>query len=148
MRSSYMVVGALAMAVAACGGPKAGDVATKAVMDSSSVLDFASVSGGVRNAEAVRPTCPIIPHYDAALTVTKMSGTVTYRWERSTGERSKDFELKLPEAARTGTATVPLEADEWLHRVRGLQTTFTDKVHVLTPVDRVSQAMPLAGICY
>ena len=112
------------------------------------MLDFASVTGGVKNAEATKPTCPIIPHYEATLTVTRMSGTITYRWERSNGDSSKVMEVKLPEAARTGSATIPLEADEWLHRVRGLQQTFTDKVHVLTPVDRVSEALPLAGICF
>ena len=147
MRLSYLA-GALAVALAACGGSKAGDAATKTVLDSGSMLEVGSVSGAVKNVDSPKPTCPIIPHYDATLTATKLSGTVTYRWERSTGEFSKVREVTLPEAARTGTATMPLEADEWLHKVRGLQVTFTDKVHVLTPVDRVSQATTLNGICY
>jgi len=147
MKSSYLV-GGFAVAVVACGGSKSGGVATKTVLDSGSMLEVGSVSGAVKNVDSPKPTCPIIPHYDATLTATKLSGTVTYRWERSTGEFSKVREVTLTEAARTGTATLPLEADEWLHKVRGLQVTFTDKVHVLTPVDRMSQAMPLDGICY
>ncbi len=146
MRSMY-ALGAVLVLVA-CGGTKALEASNMTALDSGSVLDFATVTGGVRNAESTKPTCPIIPHYDAVLAVTKLSGTVTYRWERSTGEHSKVFEVKLPDSARTGMAKVPLESDEWLHRVRGLQVTFTDKVHVLTPVDRVSQVMPLDGICY
>jgi hypothetical protein len=149
MKSSQLMGTAMvAAAMAACGGSPSGKAATTVSLDSGAALDFSSVNGEVRNTESKGPQCPIIPHYEAVLQVTKMSGTVTYRWERSTGDSSKVMEVKLPDAARTGTVNVPLIPDEWLHRVRGLQVTFTDKVHVLTPVDRVSQALPLAGICF
>jgi len=102
----------------------------------------------VTNANSTKPPCPVIPHFEAVVSFTHLGGKFTYRWERSTGDSSKIREATIPAGAASGTATFAVEPDEWLDKDRGVQQTFTDKVHVLTPLNRTSSPLALQGICF
>jgi hypothetical protein len=138
----------VAALLAACGGAKPTAPAATAAADSAKLLDFATMKNGVLNASGSRPPCPVIPHFDAVLVIARMSGTVRYRWERSTGDTTKTFEAKIPADASTGQDTLVLKSDEWLDKDRGVQHIFTDQVHVLSPVDKVSPQMSAQAICF
>jgi hypothetical protein len=138
----------VAALLAACGGAKPTAPAATAAADSAKLLDFATMKNGVLNVSGNPPACPVIPHFDAVLVIAKMSGTVRYRWERSTGDTTRTFEAKIPADALTGEDTLVLKPDEWLDKDRGVQHTFTDQVHVLSPVDKVSPQMSVKAICY
>ena len=143
MRLARMVTPSAMAAVAACGGsPK------PAGLDPAAMLDFKMLTGNVKNVTDAKPICPVIPHFEAELLVSHLSGKLTYQWERSTGKSSETRSVDIPAAAATGPASITLPADEWLQNDRGVQLTPSDKVHVLTPIDRTSQPMVLSAICY
>jgi hypothetical protein len=144
MRLARIVTPTVVALVAACGGKPAAAPPT----DPASNIDVKTISGTVKNADTPRPTCPVIPHFDAVLTVTRLSGKLTYRWERSTGKFGDVKEITIPAAAATGSADVPVESFEWLQTERGVQLAPTAKLHVLTPIDRMSMPVDLSAKCF
>ena len=130
--------------LAACGGAKP----AAAPVDPAANVEFKTMTGGIKNAEAAKPLCPVIPHFEALLTVTNLTGKLTYRWERETGKFSDTKEIAIPAAAATGSADLTVDSFEWLQTDRGVQLAPTAKLHVLTPIDRVSMPVVLAAKCF
>ena len=138
----------IAVALAACGGPKSTPPGMAGPPDSLRVLSFKEVSGRVIGADSAMPKCPVTPHFDAVMTVSHMEGTVQYRWERSTGVNGPTQEVAVPAAAKTGTADVAVKPDSWPSSEKGVQLSLTNRVHILSPVDKLSPPVTLQAKCY
>ena len=147
---SSRVVGTsvIAVALAACGGPKSSQPGMAGPPDSLQALSFKEVSGRVIGADSAMPKCPVTPHFDAVMTVSHMQGTVQYRWERSTGVNGPTQEIAVPVAAKSGTADISVKPDEWPSAEKGVQLTLTSRLHVLSPIDRISPPVDLQAKCY
>ena len=147
MRLSRLATPSLVALAAACGKAPAKDAAV-APTDSLANVDFKMITATVKNVDKPKPTCPVIPHFEATLTVSHLSGELTYRWERSTGKNSDTKTITIPGGAAKGTVDLVIDPDEWLQTDRGVQLNPSDKVHVLSPIDRVSQPMAAPAICF
>ena len=137
MGSSRLFAGSLAILVAACSEP----------VSKAESIDFKTLTGGVKGAYAVPPTCPVTVEFDAIVTVTKMTGVMKYRWERSTGVNGPEQTVKAPAAAATGPADIHINPDGWPITERGKQMTVTSRVHVLSPLDVKSDVLSLNVKC-
>lgn len=148
MRLVRIVTPSVIATLAACGGPRAAQPAVSVQVDSGAAVNFKSISAAVKNVDGAQPPCPVTPHFEAVLTVSKMSGTLRYRWERSTGVNGPVQELRMPLAARTNPIDVPVKADEWPVVDRGHQLTLTDRLHVLSPLNALSPPLSVDAKCY
>jgi len=150
MRLARIAAPSLLAVAAACGkSPSDKAAGATAITDTSQVvLDFKALTGAVKNADATKPVCPVIPHYEATLTVGHLTGQLTYRWERSTGKNSDTKTINIPAGAANGVVDLAIDGDEWLQTDRGVQLNPSDRVHVLSPLDRLSSPVTLAAICF
>ena len=138
----------MAALLAACRGSRPGQAAANAPPDSARSLSFKVVSGRVLGADSTMPRCPVTPHFDAVVTVSHMQGTLQYRWERSTGVNGPTQEAAVPAAARNGAVDIAIKPDEWPSSVHGVQLSLTNRVHVLSPIDRLSPPVDVMAKCY
>jgi hypothetical protein len=115
--------------------------------DTAHSVSFTTLSGGIKGITKDRK-CPVTAHFDGAIHLSGISGTLRYRWERSTGVSGPVQELPIPAAAAGGAVDVAAKADEWPLSQRGQQMTVTDRIHVLAPVNALSIPLDLDAICY
>ena len=138
----------IAAILAGCGGAKPIQLAKVGPPDSLQALTFKQVSGQVKGADSAMPKCPVTPHFEGVLTVSHMQGMLQYRWERSTGVNGPTQEIAVPAAARTGSADITVKPDEWASSEKGVQLWLTNRVHVLSPIDKLSPPVDVQLKCY
>jgi len=119
-----------------------------AQVSNGGTVEFKEVNGGIRGVTTRHPLCPVTAHYDGVLQVTKLSGKLRYRWERSVGHYGPVEELTIPEGAMNGPVNVAVKKDEWPINDRGQQVTVSNRIHVLSPVNKTSPAIDLEAKCY
>jgi hypothetical protein len=143
---SVIIGGGIAALAAGCGGSKT-PAQPPGPADPLQSVTFKEVTGMLRGADSAAPKCPVRPHFEATLLVSHMQGTLTYRWERAHGD-STIRTIDIPAGAKSGMVELQLHPDEWSSSERGVQVTVTDRVHVLTPINRVSPAVDVEAKCY
>ena len=154
MRFVATVTVPLAAVLAACGGshgatPTAsstGGSAGAPAMPPGATLEIASIMGAVRNIDK-GSACPMVLHYDGSLLVTGYTGKVRYRWERSTGINSAEHTVNAKAPTGNDITPIQLESDEWILAKGDKGGTFTDRIHVLTPADKLGQPNALMAAC-
>ena len=139
MRSARVIAGSLAVLASACSQP----------VSKAESIDVKMLTGGVKGGgtEAMQK-CPVTVEFDAIVTVSKMTGTLKYRWERSTGVNGPEQSADAPAAAATGTADIHIRPDGWPITEQRKQLTVSSLVHVLSPLDVKSQPLMLDVKCY
>lgn len=115
--------------------------------DTAHSVVFKTVSGSIKGLNAQR-RCPVTAHFDGLITLSKIGGTLRYRWERSTGVNGPVQELPIAGAARPGSVDIAVRPDEWPLNQPGQQLTVTDRIHVLSPVDAFSPPLSLNAMCF
>jgi hypothetical protein len=77
-----------------------------------------------------------------------MNGQLRYVWERSTGKKSDTLVSDIPAGPRTDTVDITAKPDEWQSSERGVQIQVTNRLHVLSPVDKISPPIDVQLKCY
>lgn len=107
-----------------------------------------TLGSSVMDADSTHPVCPVRIRYDAELTVSKLTGKLQYQWIRSTGEKTPVRELDIPVTAKNGEAVLPIEPDIWPLTRPDSQFTFSEYIHILSPIDTRTQNMDVTAKCY
>jgi hypothetical protein len=105
------------------------------------------MNGGIKGLTESQK-CPVTAHFDGVITLSKIGGTLRYRWERSTGANGPVQELAIPAGAQTAAVDVVTTPDEWPLNQPGQQLTVSSRIHVLAPVDAISAPMSLQAKCF
>jgi hypothetical protein len=108
---------------------------------------FTTINGGIRGLTESQK-CPVTAHFDGVITLSKIGGTLRYRWERSTGANGPVQELAIPAGAHTAAVDVAAAPDEWPLNQPGQQLTLSNRIHVLAPVDAISPPVSVDAKCY
>ena len=146
MHLARFIAPTILLGVAACGGePKL--IPPHPAANGEEIRTL-SVSGRVLDADSAQPKCPVRLHFDAVLTLVKLSGKLQYRWVRTNGDTSRLMELDIPPAAATGPVEVAVKADEWPDTARGQQLVFGDYVQILSPIPAGSFSTQVNVKCY
>ncbi len=148
MGSSRLLGGCVATALlAACAGAKPGQVATSNPADTLPGIGFKSVTEHVLHEDTKTSKCPVTLRFEAALQLTHLDGKLTYRWEHNDGSPGTTGELNIPDGAHRGTAEADALPDDWTDSKPGVLLMLTDRLHVLTPVDKLSPPMDVQVRC-
>jgi hypothetical protein len=148
MGCTRVVATSLITLTAACGPRQsAPPVQSAAPPDTAHSIAFKTINGGIKGLTAEQ-RCPVTAHFDGVITLSKIGGTLRYRWERSTGMNGPVQELPIPAAARFAAVDVSAKSDEWPLNQPGQQLTVTDRIHVLSPVDAFSPPLSLNAMCF
>jgi hypothetical protein len=148
MGATRVAVVSLMTLAAACGARQsARPEQVKSPPDTTRSVVFTTLNGGIKGLTKEQK-CPVTAHFDGVLTLSKIGGTLRYRWERSTGVNGPVQELPIPAAARTGPVDVAAKPDEWPLNQPGQQLTVSDRIHVLAPVDALSPSLSLNAMCH
>jgi type IV pilus biogenesis protein CpaD/CtpE len=115
--------------------------------DTAHSIVFKEVKGKIDGINS-KQACPVTAHFDATLTLSRIGGTLRYRWERSTGANGPVLELSIPAGAQLETVDLSVKPDEWPLNQPGQQLTVKDRIHVLAPVDALSPSLSLNAMCY
>src|ERR1700690_2616367 len=113
MRSTSWLAGSLITLPTGCGprhaAPPADPVAPP---DTGHSVAFRTMNGGIQGLTESQK-CPVTAHFDGVITLSKIGGTLRYRWERSTGANGPVQEVAIPVGAETAPVDVAAAPDEW-----------------------------------
>ena len=147
MGSSRLVGSCVTTALlAACGGVKSGQ-GPGAAAGAPQGVAFKAVTEHVLHEDTKESKCPVTLRFEAVLQLTHMDGKVTYRWEHSDGSAGTTGETDTPGAASAGTVEVKVIPDDWTDSKPGVLVMLTDRLHVLSPVDKVSPPVDVQVRC-
>jgi hypothetical protein len=148
MGSSRLLGGCVTIALlAACAGAKSGQVANANPADSLPGIGFKEVTERILHEDPKESKCPVTLRFEAVLLVSHMDGKMTYRWEHSDGSAGTTGETDIPGAAHAGTAEVKAVPDDWTDAKPGALLMLTDRLHLLSPVDKVSPPVDIQVRC-
>ena len=132
-------------------------VALGALILAAAPLAAQQSAGGVLPAAIASPeryagNCPARIEFVGHVTVTLPGTTITYRWERSTGDSSKLLRAQIGVAAANrdsvpARVTVAIPSDFWYVSRPGRSGQFWEVLHVESPVDVRSRTAYVSVDC-